>query len=80
MGSLVQDAVGDQFKVECVCKLNAGLGDVKNFEGLTKGFSKEDHVVVIGKVAIALIGTPITQLGKTLKTSPKPVSTLCKFY
>ena len=42
---LIQDAVGDQFKEECICKANAGLGDVKDFEGLTKGFSKEDHVV-----------------------------------
>ena len=72
MGSLVQDAVGDKFKVECICKPNAGLGDVvKDFEGLTKGFSKEDHVVVIGGSGNSLDRDPNYTIGQDLENISK---------
>lgn len=49
MGPALQDVIGDDFQVECICKPNAMLKDVvSGIKGLTKGYSKDDQVVIIG--------------------------------
>lgn len=69
MGTTLQDAVGENFKVECICKPNAELRDViSGIKELSKGFSKDDHIVIVGGGGNSLDRDPSFDIEQDLRS------------